>query len=138
MERGVALRHSFGYTEAQRQFEAIVKDDSGCAMAHWGVAMTQYQELWSRPDAAALKVGAAEMAKARSIAAAGKITSREKGYSEALSAFFDPADAWGSAADGAQAGGGASGVQGGFEAESEPAERIVERRQGGGAGRDEG
>ena len=38
IERGVALLHSFGYTEAQRQFEAIAKDDRGCAMAHWGIA----------------------------------------------------------------------------------------------------
>ena len=93
MERGVALLHSFGYTEAQRQFEEIVKNDPGCAMAHWGVAMTQYKELWSRPDASELKVGAEEMAKARSVAAAGKTTARDKGYIGALSAFFDPVDA---------------------------------------------
>ena len=78
MERGVALLHSFGYTEAQRQFE-IAKADPGCAMPHWGVAMTQYQELWSGPDAAQLKAGAEQMAKARAAAAAGKITPGEKG-----------------------------------------------------------
>ena len=46
MERGVALLHSFGYTIAQMQFEVIAKDDPACAMAHWGIAMTQFQELW--------------------------------------------------------------------------------------------
>jgi hypothetical protein len=46
MERGVALLHSFGYTEAEMQFEAIAKDDPSCAMAHWGIAMTQFHELW--------------------------------------------------------------------------------------------
>ena len=35
MEHGVALLHSFGYTEAEMQFRAIVKDDPKCAMAHW-------------------------------------------------------------------------------------------------------
>jgi tetratricopeptide (TPR) repeat protein len=90
--RGVALLHSFGYTEAQMQFEAIAKDDPACAMAHWGIAMTQFQELWGQPDAAGLKRGAEEMAKARALAAPPvAITPREKAYIGALSAFFDPA-----------------------------------------------
>ena len=91
MERGVALLHSFGYTEAQMQFAAIAKDDAACAMAHWGVAMTQFQELWGHPDEAELKLGAEEMAKARSLAAPpAVITVREQAYIEALSVFFDP------------------------------------------------
>ncbi len=93
MQRGVALLHSFGYTVAQMQFEAIAKDDPACAMAHWGIAMTQFQELWGRPDAASLKRGAEEMAKARALAAPpATITPREQAYIAALSAFFNPAD----------------------------------------------
>jgi tetratricopeptide (TPR) repeat protein len=93
MERGVALLHSFGYTVAQMQFEAIAKDDPACAMAHWGIAMTQFQELWGRPDAASQKLGTEEMAKARALAAPpATITPREQAYIAALSAFFDPAD----------------------------------------------
>ena len=57
MMRGVALLHSFGYTEAQVQFAAIAKDDPKCAMAHWGIAMTQYHELWEPPSPEALKLG---------------------------------------------------------------------------------
>src|SRR6201987_5029020 len=92
--RGVALLHSFGYTEAQMQFAAIAKDDPGCAMAHWGIAMTQYHELWEQPGPDALKLGAEEMAKARSLSAPpAAITPREKAYIAALSAFFDPATA---------------------------------------------
>jgi hypothetical protein len=92
MERGVALLHSFGYTTAQMQFEAIAKDDPSCAMAHWGIAMTQYHELWEHPDEAQWKRGFAEMAKARALAAPpAKITLREQAYIDALSAFFDPA-----------------------------------------------
>jgi tetratricopeptide (TPR) repeat protein len=93
MERGVALLHSFGYTVAQMQFEAIAKDDPACAMAHWGIAMTQFQELWGRPDAASQKRGTEEMAKARALAAPpATITPREQAYIAALSAFFDPVD----------------------------------------------
>ncbi|HYK34386.1 hypothetical protein [Alloacidobacterium sp.] len=87
-ERGIALLHSFGYTLAEEQFEAIAKSDPACAMAHWGVAMTQYRELWGRPDAEALKTGADEMEKAREIAAKTKITPREQGYIDALSNFY--------------------------------------------------
>jgi tetratricopeptide (TPR) repeat protein len=93
MERGVALLHSFGYTVAQMQFEAIAKDDPACAMAHWGIAMTQFQELWGRPEPADQKRGTEEMAKARALAAPpATITPREQAYIDAMSAFFDPAD----------------------------------------------
>jgi tetratricopeptide (TPR) repeat protein len=87
-ERGIALLHSFGYTLAEEQFSAIVGADPTCAMAHWGVAMTQFRELWGRPDADALKTGASEMQKAREIAAKTKITPREQAYIGALSDFY--------------------------------------------------
>ncbi len=48
--RGVALLHDFWYDEAQRQFEEIIKADPGCAMAHWGVAMSDFHQIWNRPD----------------------------------------------------------------------------------------
>lgn len=89
MERGVALLHSFGYTEAQEQFEAIAKADPACAMAHWGVAMTQFQPLWGLPSDAQLKRGFSEMAQARQLAKSpAKITPREQAYIDAMSAYF--------------------------------------------------
>ncbi len=87
-ERGVALLHSFGYTLAEQQFESIADADPHCAMAHWGIAMTQFRELWGRPDADALKTGASEMEKARAIAATAKVTPREQAYIGALSDFY--------------------------------------------------
>jgi tetratricopeptide (TPR) repeat protein len=94
-ERGIALLHSFGYTEADTQFRAIAKADPNCAMAHWGIAMAQFHELWERPGPSAVKVGADEMATAKTLIAAGaKITPREQMYIDALAAFYidDPAD----------------------------------------------
>jgi tetratricopeptide (TPR) repeat protein len=88
--RGVALLHSFGYSEAQMQFEAIAKNDPGCAMAHWGIAMTQFHELWGPPGADGLRLGAEEMAKARAAASASPAAPIERAYVDALSAFFDP------------------------------------------------
>jgi tetratricopeptide (TPR) repeat protein len=87
--RGVALLHSFGYSEAQMQFEAIAKDDPACAMAHWGVAMAQFHELWGPPDADGLRLGGEEMAKARAAASASPVAPIERAYIDALSAFFD-------------------------------------------------
>ena len=89
--RGVALLHSFGYTNAEAQYRAIAKADPTCAMAHWGVAMSEYHEIWTRPDAAALKTGAEEMAEARELAAARAVTPREQAYIAALSAFYEQA-----------------------------------------------
>jgi tetratricopeptide (TPR) repeat protein len=87
-ERGIALLHSFGYTLAEQQFESIAASDPTCAMAHWGVAMTQYRELWGRPEPEALKTGASEMQKAREVAAKTKVTPREQAYIDALSDFY--------------------------------------------------
>ena len=57
MERGIALLHSFGYEEAGRQFTELTKSDPTCAMAHWGVAMSGFHELWDHPDKAAMDNG---------------------------------------------------------------------------------
>lgn len=92
MERGVALLHSFGYAQAEMQFQSTLKGDPNCAMAHWGVAMSQYHEIWEHPSPDALKTGAEEMEKARSLAAAQpKLTSREREYIHALSNFYTEA-----------------------------------------------
>ena len=49
-DRGVALLHSFWYEEAEKEFVQIAKDDPHCAMAHWGVAMSLWHQLWNEPD----------------------------------------------------------------------------------------
>ena len=48
--RGVALLHSFWYEEAEKEFLDIAKDDPRCAMAHLGVAMSIWHQLWNEPD----------------------------------------------------------------------------------------
>jgi tetratricopeptide (TPR) repeat protein len=63
-ERGVALLHSFWYEEAEKEFQQIAKDDPHCAMAHWGVAMSLWHQLWNHPDAKTVKRGLAETQKA--------------------------------------------------------------------------
>ncbi len=66
-QRGVALLHSFWYEEAEKEFLDIAKDDPNCAMAHWGVAMSQWHQLWNEPDATVIARGLGECKKAADI-----------------------------------------------------------------------
>jgi tetratricopeptide (TPR) repeat protein len=85
--RGVALLHDFWYEEARPQFEQIAKANPACAMAYWGIAMSDFHQIWDRPSDAAMKEGWAQMQKAQ---AAPATTDRERAYIAALSDFFRP------------------------------------------------
>ena len=85
--RGVALLHDFWYGEAKRQFETIAHDDPSCAMAHWGIAMSIYHQIWNRPDEDTMAQGQAETQKATAPAAK---TAREREYVAALGRFYQP------------------------------------------------
>src|ERR1700681_4129571 len=50
-ERGVALLHSFAYAASEQAFRAIVDADPSCALAHWGMSMSYFQQLWEPPGA---------------------------------------------------------------------------------------
>jgi tetratricopeptide (TPR) repeat protein len=84
-ERGVALLHSFGYEEAEAQFIEITQKDPACAMAHWGVALSLFHQIWERPGDTILKRGWSEMEQAQKLDAK---TDRERGYISALSEFY--------------------------------------------------
>ena len=85
--RGVALLHDFWYEEARPQFEKIAQADPDCAMAHWGIAMSLFHQIWDRPDAATAAQGWREMQAAQAHPAK---TAREREYIAALSGFFQP------------------------------------------------
>lgn len=85
--RGVALLHDFWYDEARPQFERIAKNDPQCAMAHWGVAMSLFHQIWERPDTQTTARAWREMQAARAHPAK---TAREREYVAALSRFFEP------------------------------------------------
>ena len=85
--RGVALLHDFWYEEARPQFEKIAKTDSDCAMAHWGIAMSLFHQIWDRPDDQTVARAWQEMQTAQSHPAK---TAREREYIAALGGFFQP------------------------------------------------
>ena len=86
-ERGVALLHSFWYEEAEKEFLDIAKDDPHCAMAHWGIAMSIWHQLWNEPDAKVIARGLEETNTAAKLEA--KATPREQAYIAAVAAFYN-------------------------------------------------
>jgi hypothetical protein len=85
-ERGVALLHSFWYEEAEKEFMQISTDAPNCAMAHWGVAMSLWHQLWNQPDKTVIQRGLDEVHQAKTTD--GPITPREKAYIAAVAAFY--------------------------------------------------
>ena len=84
-ERAVALLHSFAYSAAEQAFRAVAESDPRCAIAHWGIAMSFYHQLWQPPDDAELRQGQAEVAEARLLNAG---SSRERQFIDAAAVYY--------------------------------------------------
>lgn len=86
LDRAVALLHSFWFQESGKAFAAIAQADPGCAMAHWGSAMTLFGNPFTWPlTGKALTEGWAAVEKAK---AAQAKTPRERDYIAAVEAFY--------------------------------------------------
>jgi tetratricopeptide (TPR) repeat protein len=85
-ERGVALLHSFWYEEAEKEFKQIAVDDPNCAMAHWGVAMSLWHQLWNNPDPDVIEKGLDQVHEAKE--SGGSTTPRERAYISAISVYY--------------------------------------------------
>ncbi|MGC2197131.1 MAG: hypothetical protein WA628_20810 [Terriglobales bacterium] len=84
--RAIALLHSFQYEDARRAFEEIGRKHPTCAMAQWGVAMSQYRGLWENGD---IGSGRRALRMAKEIAAGNpKTTARERAYIDALEVIY--------------------------------------------------
>ena len=84
-DRATALLHSFFYEEARRGFAEVEAKDPGCAMAHWGVAMTLWHPIWTPPTPEEKEAGRKAIERARAI---GGRTDVERGLIGALSAYY--------------------------------------------------
>jgi tetratricopeptide (TPR) repeat protein len=85
-DRGVALLHSFAYAAAENAFQAVSKLDQRCAMAHWGVAMTYFHQLWEPPIVpATISIAQGEIRRAQQIGAASE---RERQFIDALALVY--------------------------------------------------
>ena len=83
--KGIAELHSFQYAAAEKAFTEVPQADPQCAMAYWGLAMSNYQQLWD---------GASENGLIRGREALGKIkqewpvSKREHEYIDAIGIIF--------------------------------------------------
>jgi Tfp pilus assembly protein PilF len=89
-DRAIALLHSFSFSVAKQAFDGVLAKDPGCAMAHWGVAMT----FWGNPFAGlrstkSLAEGQGAAARAQ---AAGAKTPRERAYIAAVGELYKAYD----------------------------------------------
>src|SRR2546421_116678 len=84
VEQGVAYLHSFWYEKAAETFTAAAARDSGCAMAFWGQAMSLLHPLWTSPSSVDARgaLGAIDRGLARAT------TTRERGYLDAIRAYY--------------------------------------------------
>jgi tetratricopeptide (TPR) repeat protein len=81
--RGVALLHSFAYSAAGATFRRVAASDQHCAIAHWGVAMSCFHQLWEpQLEPACLQIATQEIETAQKL---GSPSARERGYIHALS-----------------------------------------------------
>jgi tetratricopeptide (TPR) repeat protein len=85
IEKGVALLHSFQYTESEKTFAQAAEREPKCAIAYWGKAMALVHQLWDFPDDKTLKEGRKDIEKAHKLHSASP---REQGFIEAAAAFF--------------------------------------------------
>src|SRR6476646_1889905 len=84
--RAVAMQHSFFFPETVKAFSAIAEKEPSCAMAYWGIAVSQRPNPLVGPfPGDVLKRGWEGIEQAR---AASQKTERESAWIEALAAFY--------------------------------------------------
>jgi hypothetical protein len=86
-DRAVAMLHSFFYPETEKAFRAIAEREPACAMAYWGVAISQRPNPLTAPfPPQLLQQGWEAIQRAR---AANASTQRERDWIEALAPFYE-------------------------------------------------
>ena len=84
--RAVAMQHSFFFPETVKAFTAIAETEPSCAMAYWGIAISQRPNPLVGPfPGDVLKRGWEAIGQAR---AASQKTEREIAWIEALAAYY--------------------------------------------------
>jgi hypothetical protein len=86
--KGVALLHSFGFSDAVRSFNEVLASDSTCVAAYWGLALS----AWGNPFAAGIKPNA-QLERGLRAAERGRAlpggTDRERAFLAAVSKLYE-------------------------------------------------
>ncbi len=85
IEKGVALLHSFQYTESEKTFAEAATREPKCAIAYWGKAMALFHQLWDFPNEKTLKEGRKDIEKAQKLHLNNP---REQGLINSAAAFY--------------------------------------------------
>lgn len=84
--RAMALFHSFWFDPAKEEFTKVLRQDSECGMAHWGIAMMSMGNPFAwPPNAKALKAASAAIVEAQRV---GAKSERERDYISVLAAYL--------------------------------------------------
>ncbi|HXL66507.1 MAG TPA: hypothetical protein VN938_15775 [Xanthobacteraceae bacterium] len=90
LQRAVALLHSFWWKEADDAFAEVLAHDPSCAIATWGIAtVAMGNPFGTGATPAAAQKAMAAIGQGRRI---GAKTERERGYIEAIAAYYDRFD----------------------------------------------
>lgn len=83
----VALLHSFQFSRAIEGFNAVLQEDPGCAIAYWGIALSDWGNPFApgRKDPAQLQLGRGATERGLALGAG---TQRERDYLEAASRLY--------------------------------------------------
>ena len=85
-ERGVAMLHSFYFTEADTVFRNVIELDPSCAIAYWGVAVNFLGNSLSGPPS--LQSAQSAWDAVRKGGEIGAKTQRERDWIDAIGAYF--------------------------------------------------
>ncbi|MBV8074339.1 MAG: hypothetical protein JO140_02835 [Candidatus Eremiobacteraeota bacterium] len=84
--RGVALLHSFWWSEGEAAFKAVLAQDPACAIAAWGLASIYMNNPFGTPPASRFADASAALELARKNPAK---SARERDYVEAAAVYYD-------------------------------------------------
>ena len=92
LQVAVAMLHSFWFNQAVEEFREVAAGDPACAMAYWGIAMTEMGNPMARvlPSAEALRAGLE--ASERAVELARTQSHREQMYAASVLAYYSGAD----------------------------------------------
>jgi tetratricopeptide (TPR) repeat protein len=82
----MALLHSFAYAAAESAFAQVAAKDPGCAIAYWGIAMSNFHVIWGPQTPKEFAAGKAAAQQAAALRAGA--TPRERDYIGAIGAFY--------------------------------------------------
>ena len=91
-DRAVALLHSFEFGASIRAFGDVLKQDSTCAMAYWGIALSRWTNPFSNVSRSAAQLKPGSEAFVAAMRLSDRVTDRERGFIVAVGQLYANAD----------------------------------------------